>query len=117
MVDALKSLAGITGNHVYQEAIQMIQQGVSIGQSLQFAIQQTQLFPNRVVQMVTIGEESGKLEPMLSKLADFYEQEVDHQVEVLSSLFESLIMFILGLLVGGLVVAMYLPLFQLGMVL
>jgi type IV pilus assembly protein PilC len=87
---------------------------VATGQQLQLSMQQTGLFPNMVVQMVAIGEESGSLDAMLSKVADFYEQEVDDAVDNLSSLLEPMIMAILGILVGGLVVAMYLPIFKMG---
>ena len=114
LVDALKSVAGATGNPLFIEATDKIREHVAAGQSLQLAIKNTQLFPNRVIQMVAIGEESGKLEHLLSKTADFYEQEVDLALEVLSSLLEPIIMLILGILVGGLVIALYLPLFKLG---
>jgi type IV pilus assembly protein PilC len=87
---------------------------VATGQQLQFAMGQTGLFPNMVEQMVAIGEESGALDTMLNKVADFYEQEVDDAVDALSSLLEPLIMSILGILIGGLVVAMYLPIFKMG---
>lgn len=116
LVDALKSVAGATGNDLYKQATKKIREDVITGQPLQLAIKNSLLFPNRVVQMVAIGEESGKLEHMLTKLADFYEQEVDLAVEVLSSLLEPIIMVILGILVGGLVIAMYLPIFKLGSV-
>ena len=114
LVEALESVAGATGNVVYSDAVLMIRDSVATGQQLQFAMSQTGLFPNMVEQMVAIGEESGALDTMLSKVADFYEQEVDDAVDALSSLLEPLIMSILGVLIGGLVVAMYLPIFKLG---
>lgn len=114
LVEALESVAGATGNVVYSDAVLMIRDSVATGQQLQFAMSQTGLFPNMVEQMVAIGEESGALDTMLAKVADFYEQEVDDAVDALSSLLEPLIMSILGILIGGLVVAMYLPIFKLG---
>ncbi|MEN8205446.1 MAG: type II secretion system F family protein [Pseudomonadota bacterium] len=114
LVEALKSVAGATGNVVYSDAVLMIRDSVATGQQLTFAMNQTGLFPNMVEQMVAIGEESGSLDSMLSKVADFYEQEVDDAVDALSSLLEPLIMSILGILIGGLVVAMYLPIFKMG---
>jgi type IV pilus assembly protein PilC len=114
LVEALESVAGATGNVVYSDAVLMIRDSVATGQQLQFAMSQTALFPNMVEQMVAIGEESGALDTMLAKVADFYEQEVDDAVDALSSLLEPLIMSILGILIGGLVVAMYLPIFKLG---
>ncbi len=114
LVEALESVAGATGNVVYSDAVLLIRDSVATGQQLQFAMAQTGLFPNMVEQMVAIGEESGSLDAMLSKVADFYEQEVDDAVDALSSLLEPLIMSILGILIGGLVVAMYLPIFKMG---
>ena len=114
LVEALESVAGATGNTVYSDAVLMIRDSVATGQQLQFAMSQTGLFPNMVEQMVAIGEESGALDTMLSKVADFYEQEVDDAVDALSSLLEPIIMSILGILIGGLVVAMYLPIFKMG---
>jgi type IV pilus assembly protein PilC len=114
LVEALESVAGATGNVVYSDAVLMIRDSVATGQQLQFAMSQTGLFPNMVEQMVAIGEESGALDTMLGKVADFYEQEVDDAVDALSSLLEPIIMSILGILIGGLVVAMYLPIFKLG---
>ncbi|MFV1973654.1 MAG: type II secretion system F family protein [Thiohalobacterales bacterium] len=114
LVEALESVAGATGNVVYSDAVLMIRDSVATGQQLQFAMSQTGLFPNMVEQMVAIGEESGALDTMLNKVADFYEQEVDDAVDALSSLLEPLIMSILGVLIGGLVVAMYLPIFKMG---
>jgi len=114
LVEALDSVSGATGNIVYSDAVLMIRDSVATGQQLTFAMNQTGLFPNMVEQMVAIGEESGALDTMLSKVADFYEQEVDDAVDALSSLLEPLIMSILGVLIGGLVVAMYLPIFKMG---
>ena len=114
LVEALESVAGATGNVVYSDAVLMIRDSVATGQQLQFAMSQTGLFPNMVEQMVAIGEESGSLDAMLAKVADFFEQEVDDAVDALSSLLEPLIMSILGILIGGLVVAMYLPIFKMG---
>ena len=116
LVEALDSVAGATGNSVYSNAVQRMRDQVSTGLQLQLAMNQTGLFPNMVVQMVAIGEEAGSLDAMLSKVADFYEQEVDDAVDGLSSLLEPLIMAILGILVGGLVIAMYLPIFKMGQV-
>ena len=116
LVDALESVAGATGNLLYSDAAFKIRDDVSTGQQLQLSMRSTGLFPNMVVQMVAIGEESGSLENMLGKVADFYEEEVDNAVDALSSLIEPLIMVILGTLVGGLVIAMYLPIFKLGSV-
>ena len=116
MVEALESVAGATGNILYAQATHQIREEISNGQQMQVAMDNTKLFPNMVVQMIAIGEESGALEQMLSKVADFYEEEVDNAVDALSSLLEPVIMAILGVLVGGLVVAMYLPIFKLGSV-
>lgn len=116
LVDALKSVSGATGNILFANATKQIKDEISTGQQMQMAMRNTQLFPNMVVQMVAIGEESGALEQMLNKIADFYEEEVDNAVDALSSLLEPLIMVILGTLVGGLVIAMYLPIFKLGAV-
>ena len=114
LVEALQSVAGATGNVVYSDAVLMMKDSVATGQQLTFAMNQTGLFPNMVEQMVAIGEESGALDSMLSKVADFYEQEVDDAVDALTSLLEPLIMSVLGILIGGLVVAMYLPIFKMG---
>jgi len=114
LVEALESVAGATGNVVYSDAVLMIRDSVATGQQLTFAMNQTGLFPNMVEQMVAIGEESGSLDAMLSKVADFYEQEVDDAVDALSSLLEPIIMSVLGILIGSLVVAMYLPIFKMG---
>ncbi|KTD56983.1 pilus assembly protein PilC [Legionella santicrucis] len=114
LVEALKSVAGATGNIIFSNATNKIREEVSTGQQMNKAMENTQLFPNMVIQMVAIGEESGALERMLSKVADFYEEDVDNAVDSLSSLLEPIIMTILGVLVGGLVVSMYLPIFKLG---
>ena len=114
LVEALESVAGATGNVVYSDAVLRMQEDVATGQSLQLAMKQRNLFPNMVVQMVSIGEESGALDDMLTKVADFYEEQVDNHVDAMSSLMEPLIMVVLGTLVGGLVVAMYLPIFKMG---
>lgn len=116
LVEALDSVGGAAGNYVYKAATQVIQTEVSTGSNLTSSMQNTNLFPNMVLQMVAIGEESGALDGMLSKVADFYEQEVDDAVESLSSLMEPMIMVVLGVLIGGMVVAMYLPIFKLGAV-
>ncbi|EAR59529.1 type II secretion system F family protein [Neptuniibacter caesariensis] len=116
LVNALESAAGASGNALYRDAIIQIKNGVSTGQSLKDAVTMTGIFPNMTVQMIAIGEEAGSLEMMLEKVADFYEELVDNAVDNLSSLLEPLIMVVLGVLVGGLVIAMYLPIFQLGQV-
>ncbi|WP_018864709.1 MULTISPECIES: type II secretion system F family protein [Thioalkalivibrio] len=116
LVDALTSVSGATGNALYREATLRMRDETSAGAQLQWSMRNTGVFPNMVVQMVSIGEESGSLDSMLAKVADFYEAEVDNAVDSLSSLLEPLIMVILGVLVGGLVIAMYLPIFQMGQV-
>jgi type IV pilus assembly protein PilC len=116
LVESLDSVGGASGNAVYLDATKKIQTEVSTGTSLTVAMQNAEVFPNMVTQMVSIGEESGSLDQMLSKVADFYEEEVDEAVASLSSLMEPLIMVILGVLIGGLVIAMYLPIFKLGAV-
>lgn len=116
LVESLDSVGGASGNYVYLEATRKIQTEVSTGTSLTVAMQNAEVFPNMVTQMVSIGEESGSLDAMLGKVADFYEEEVDDAVASLSSLMEPMIMVILGVLIGGLVVAMYLPIFKLGSV-
>jgi type IV pilus assembly protein PilC len=116
LVEALTSVAGATGNIVYEDATLRIRDEVSTGQRLQRAMEQTGLFPNMVVQMIAVGEESGSLDQMSGKVADFYEADVDAAVDAMSSLLEPLIMAILGVLVGGMVIAMYLPIFKLGAV-
>jgi type IV pilus assembly protein PilC len=116
LVEALESVAGATGNIVYENAVMRMRDEVATGQRLQRAMETTELFPNMVVQMIAVGEESGSLDTMASKVATFYEAEVDNAVDAMSSLLEPLIMVILGVLVGGLVIAMYLPIFKLGSV-
>ncbi|MGH8135551.1 MAG: type II secretion system F family protein [Steroidobacteraceae bacterium] len=116
LVEAMESVAGATGNIVYEQAVMRMRDEVATGQRLQRAMENTGLFPNMVVQMIAVGEESGSLDEMSAKVADFYELEVDTAVDALSSLLEPLIMAILGVLVGGLVIAMYLPIFKLGAV-
>jgi type IV pilus assembly protein PilC len=116
LVDALESVAGAAGNRIYYDGTQAIRADVSTGMQLQAAMNTTGLFPNMVVQMVAIGEESGELDTMLSKVADFYEREVDDAVSALSSLLEPIIMAFLGIVIGGLVIAMYLPIFKMGSV-
>ncbi len=116
LVESLDSVAGAAGNHIYYEATKNIQLEVSTGNSLMSSMANTTVFPSMVVQMVAIGEESGSLDSMLSKVADFYEAEVDDAVAALSSLMEPMIMVVLGTLIGGMVVAMYLPIFKMGMV-
>lgn len=116
LVESLDSVGGAAGNFVYQDATKRIQTEVSTGTSLTAAMQNSNVFPSMVTQMVAIGEESGALDQMLGKVADFYEAEVDEAVESLSSLMEPMIMVILGVLIGGLVIAMYLPIFKLGSV-
>ena len=114
LVEALDSVGGASGNYVYAQATKKIQQEVSTGTSLTVAMQNSAVFPSMVLQMVSIGEETGALDGMLSKVADFYEAEVDDAVEALSSLMEPMIMVVLGTLIGGMVIAMYLPIFKMG---
>lgn len=116
LVEALVSVAGATGNIVYSQAVMKMREDVATGQQVQLSMRQTNLFPNMVVQMVAIGEESGAMDSMLEKVADFYEEEVDNAVDNMSSLLEPMIMAFLGVVVGGLVLAMYLPIFKLGSV-
>jgi type IV pilus assembly protein PilC len=116
LVEALQSVAGATGNIVYEVGVLQMRDEVATGLRLQQAMENTDLFPNMVIQMIAVGEESGSLDEMSSKVADFYEEDVDNAVDNLSSLLEPLIMSILGVLVGGLVVAMYLPIFKMGAV-
>jgi type IV pilus assembly protein PilC len=116
LVEALESVAGATGNIVYEIGVLEMRDEVATGQRLQQAMENTDLFPNMVIQMIAVGEESGSLDQMSAKVADFYEEDVDNAVDNLSSLLEPMIMSILGVLVGGLVVAMYLPIFKLGAV-
>jgi type IV pilus assembly protein PilC len=116
LVEAFDSVAGAAGNAVYFDATKAIQREVTTGNSLTVAMQNTEVFPSMVLQMVAIGEEAGSLDAMLSKVADFYEAEVDDAVAALSSLMEPIIMVVLGTLIGGMVVAMYLPIFKMGQV-
>ena len=116
LVESLDSVGGAAGNYVYKVGTKQIQGEVSTGTSLTAAMQNSQLFPNMVNQMVAIGEESGALDAMLGKVADFYDAEVDDAVDALSSLMEPIIMVVLGVLIGGMVIAMYLPIFKLGSV-
>ena len=116
LVESLDSVAGAAGNYVYKVATKQIQSEVSTGTSLTSAMQNSQIFPNMVTQMVAIGEESGALDSMLGKVADFFEAEVDDAVDALSSLMEPIIMVVLGVLIGGMVIAMYLPIFKIGAV-
>ena len=116
LVEALDSVAGACGNRVYYDATKKIQSEISTGTSLTVAMQNAEVFPNMVLQMSAIGEESGALDSMLGKVADFFEGEVDDAVEALSSLMEPVIMVVLGVLIGGLVVAMYMPIFKMGAV-
>jgi type IV pilus assembly protein PilC len=116
LVEALESVSGACGNIVYETAVLRMRDEVATGQRLQRAMESTGLFPNMVNQMVAVGEESGSLDAMSAKVADFYEEEVDNAVDSMSSLLEPLIMAILGVLVGGLVIAMYLPIFKMGAV-
>ena len=116
LVEALESVSGATGNIVFENAVLAMRDEVATGQRLQQAMENTDLFPNMVIQMIAVGEESGSLDDMSAKVADFYEEDVDNAVDNLSSLLEPMIMAILGILVGGLVVAMYLPIFKMGAV-
>lgn len=114
LVEALESVGGAAGNNVYKTGTKAIQNEVSTGTSLTVSMQNSNLFPNMVTQMVAIGEESGSLDSMLSKVADFFEEEVNTAVDGLSALMEPVIMVILGVLIGGLVIALYLPIFKMG---
>ncbi len=116
LVEALDSVGGAAGNQLYVEATEKIRAEVATGSSLTVAMQGTNRFPNMVLQMTAIGEESGALDSMLSKVADFYEREVDDAVDAIASLIEPMIMVVLGTLIGGLVIAMYLPIFKMGAV-
>ena len=116
LVEAMQSVAGAVGNIVYAQAVLKMRDDVSTGTQLNVSMRQANLFPNMVVQMAAIGEEAGSLDTMLGKVADFYEEEVDNAVDGLSSLMEPLIMAVLGVLIGGLVIAMYLPIFKMGQV-
>jgi len=114
LIEALESAAGASGNEIYKKAILDVRDEVSSGNQMHFAMKQTNRFPEMVVQMVSIGEESGSLDSMLAKVANIYEQEVDDAVDGLTALLEPLIMAVLGVIIGGLIVAMYLPIFQMG---
>lgn len=114
LVEAMESVAGAVGNVVYRNAVLKMRDEVSGGQALNIAMIQSDVFPNMVCQMVAIGEEAGSIDTMLAKVADFYEEEVDNAVDAMSSLMEPFIMAVLGILIGGLVVAMYLPIFKMG---
>lgn len=116
LVEAMTSVAGACGNIVFYDATMKIRDEIATGTQLQVSMRDTNLFPNMVVQMVAIGEESGALDSMLGKVADWYEQEVDDAVDALTSLLEPLIMAVLGVIIGGLVIAMYLPIFKMGQV-
>lgn len=114
LVDGLDTASGATGNRVYERAVTQTRHDVATGQQLHFAMRMTNQFPPLAVQMVSIGEEAGSLDAMLNRVADYYEEEVDNKVDALTSLMEPLIIVVLGLLVGGVVVSMYLPIFNLG---
>lgn len=114
LIEALESVAGACGNIVFYDAVKGMQEAVSTGQSLQFSMVQANVFPHMAIQMVAIGEESGSIDSMLDKVADYFEEQVDNLVDNLSALMEPFIMVILGTLVGGLIVAMYLPIFSMG---
>jgi type IV pilus assembly protein PilC len=116
LVEALDSVGPASGNSVYKEATKQVQTEVNIGTSLAQSMQNTGVFPNMAVQMTQIGEESGSLDSMLSKVADYYEREVDETVDALASLLEPMIMVILGVIIGGIVIAIYMPIFKLGQV-
>ena len=116
LVEALDSVAGAAGNVVFRNAVNRIKQDVSTGMQLNFSMRSTGVFPAMAVQMTSIGEESGSLDSMLDKVAEYYEAEVDNMVDNLTTLMEPMIMAVLGVLVGGLIIAMYLPIFQLGSV-
>ena len=115
LVEALDTVAGATGSIIYDEAVAKVRDDVAVGYSLNLAMKQVNIFPPMVVQMVGIGEESGALDSMLFKVAEFYEQEVNNAVDALTSLMEPFIIVVLGVMVGGMVIAMYLPIFKLGM--
>ncbi len=116
LVEALDTVAGATGNTVYEKAVLRVRDDVAVGYSVNMSMKQTNMFPHMVVQMVAIGEEAGALDTMLFKVAEFYEQEVNNAVDALASLLEPMIMVFLGVIVGGMVIAMYLPIFKLGAV-
>lgn len=114
LVDALESVSGAAGNVVYREAIMEIKEAVESGGQLNVSMKETNAFPNMVIQMVAIGEESGSLDGMLDKAATYYEEMVDNMVDGLTSLMEPIIMSFLGVVIGGLIIAMYLPIFSMG---
>ena len=114
LVEAMDSVAGAAGNRTYTKAIFRVRDDIAAGQQLQVSLQQSGLFPNMVIQMVAIGEESGALDDMLSKVADYYEEQVDNAVDSLTALMEPMIMVFLAIVIGGLVIAMYLPIFMMG---
>ena len=114
LVDALESVSGAVGNSLYRDAVLNIRDDVASGQQMHLAMRATKVFPNMVVQMTSIGEESGALDTMLGKAANYYEDEVDNAVDNLTALIEPMIMVFLGVVIGGLIVAMYLPIFQMG---
>ncbi|MGJ7457362.1 type II secretion system F family protein [Halomonas sp. MA07-2] len=116
LVEALDTAAGATGNKVYERSVEQVREDVSTGQQLAFAMRMTEQFPPLAIQMVGIGEEAGSLDAMLNRVADYYEEEVDNMVDTLTSLLEPFIIVVLGVLVGGLVISMYLPIFELGSV-
>jgi len=116
LVESMESVAGATGNIVYYEAIMKVRDDISTGTQLAPSLEETGVFPNMVIQMISIGEESGAIDSMLNKVADFYEEEVDNLVDSMSSLMEPMIMAFLGVVIGGLVIAMYLPIFKMGSV-
>lgn len=116
LVDALLAVANSTNNKIYKAAMRQVSEDVTVGQSLHLALKQTHLFPNLFLQLVAIGEESGTLEDMLNKIASIFQQEVDQTIDIFSSLLEPFVMIILGIIIGGLVIAMYLPIFKLGSV-
>jgi type IV pilus assembly protein PilC len=116
LVEALSIVAGATGNKVYEEAVLRMRDDVSVGYPVNMAMKQTNLFPHMVIQMTAIGEEAGALDTMLFKVAEYFEQEVNNAVDALSSLLEPLIMVFIGVVVGGMVIGMYLPIFKLGAV-
>ncbi len=116
LVEAMSSVAGACGNIVYYDAVMKMRDEIATGTQLQSSMRDVGVFPNMVVQMVAIGEESGALDTMLGKIADWYEQEVNDAVDALTSLLEPIIMAVLGVIVGGLVIAMYLPIFKMGQV-
>ena len=115
LVEALDAVAGATGNQVYEKAVYRMKDDVSVGYPVNMAMKQVNLFPHMVVQMTAIGEEAGALDTMLIKVAEFYEQEVNNAVDALASMLEPLIIVILGVVVGGMVIAMYLPIFKIAM--